>query len=155
MPKRSGRIKGITQKSMGTSRKSMILPRWFIGKSRVSMPIPQHIQRSNAGKSVIRSRVTYVFADQKSQKGLFIRTGGITRTIIRIGLKTRYQVQELSIKGFPNLLAAGKGGSSFWISLCISMMRKGERCDGRGSASLHGFYLQPLTLVMHLHYLCN
>ncbi|MFT8355627.1 MAG: hypothetical protein ABF617_13695, partial [Gluconobacter japonicus] len=40
----------------------------------------------NAGKSVIRSRVEHVFADQKSQTGLFVRTVGITRATMRIGL---------------------------------------------------------------------
>jgi len=49
-------------------------------------PMPQHMQRSNAGKSVIRSRVEHVFADQKSQTGLFVRTVGITRATMRIGL---------------------------------------------------------------------
>lgn len=49
-------------------------------------PMPRHIQQSNAGKSVIRCRVEYVFADQKSQMGLFIRTVGITRATIKIGL---------------------------------------------------------------------
>ncbi|WP_171840728.1 IS5 family transposase [Asaia bogorensis] len=49
-------------------------------------PMPRHIQRSNAGKSVIRSRVEHVFADQKSQMGLFIRTVGIPRATMRIGL---------------------------------------------------------------------
>ncbi|WP_249193762.1 IS5 family transposase [Gluconobacter wancherniae] len=48
-------------------------------------PRPRHIQRSNAGKSVIRSRVEHVFADQKSQTGLFIRTVGITPATMRIG----------------------------------------------------------------------
>ncbi|MCX2567634.1 IS5/IS1182 family transposase, partial [Acetobacter suratthaniensis] len=38
------------------------------------------------GKSVIRSRVEHVFADQKSQTGLFVRTVGITRATMRIGL---------------------------------------------------------------------
>ncbi|MCP1249069.1 IS5/IS1182 family transposase, partial [Gluconobacter oxydans] len=46
----------------------------------------RHIQRSNAGKSVIRSRVEHVFADQKSQTGLFVRTVGIARATMRIGL---------------------------------------------------------------------
>ncbi|CCT58841.1 transposase [Acetobacter pasteurianus 386B] len=45
-----------------------------------------HIQRSNAGKSVIRPRVEHVFADQKSQMELFIRTVGITRATMKIGL---------------------------------------------------------------------
>ncbi|CEF41929.1 transposase [Acetobacter senegalensis] len=49
-------------------------------------PLPRHIQKSNAGKSVIRSRVEHVFADQKAQTGLFIRTVGITRATMRIGL---------------------------------------------------------------------
>ena len=49
-------------------------------------PMPCHVQRSNAGKSVIRSRVEHVFADQKSQTGLLIRTVGITRATMRIGL---------------------------------------------------------------------
>lgn len=49
-------------------------------------PMPRHIQISNAGKSVIRSRVEHVFADQKSQTGLFIRTVGITRAVMRIRL---------------------------------------------------------------------
>jgi len=51
-----------------------------------SKPMPRHIQRSNAGKSVIRSRVEYIFADQKSQMGLFTRTVGIPRATMRIGL---------------------------------------------------------------------
>ncbi|MFT9297984.1 MAG: IS5 family transposase [Gluconobacter sp.] len=49
-------------------------------------PMPRHIQRSNAGKSVIRSRVEHVFADQKSQTGLFVRTVGLTRATMRSGL---------------------------------------------------------------------
>lgn len=48
--------------------------------------MPRHIQRSNVGKSVIQSRVEHVFADQKAQTGLFIRTVGITRATMRIGL---------------------------------------------------------------------
>ncbi|KXV55059.1 hypothetical protein AD946_00455, partial [Gluconobacter thailandicus] len=49
-------------------------------------PMARHIQRSNSGKSVIRSRVEHVFADQKSQTGLFVQTVGIARAIMRIGL---------------------------------------------------------------------
>ncbi len=49
-------------------------------------PMPRHIQRSNSGKSVIRSRVEHVFADQKSQTELFIRTVGITRAAMKIGM---------------------------------------------------------------------
>ncbi|EGG78890.1 Transposase for insertion sequence element IS629 [Gluconacetobacter sp. SXCC-1] len=49
-------------------------------------PMLRHIQRSNAGKSVIRSRIEHVFADQKSQTGLFVRTVRITQATMRIGL---------------------------------------------------------------------
>ena len=49
-------------------------------------PVPRHIQRSNADRPIIRSRVEYAFADQKSQMGLFISTVGITRVTIKIGL---------------------------------------------------------------------
>ncbi|GBQ90201.1 hypothetical protein GCM10007866_20130 [Gluconobacter albidus] len=46
-------------------------------------PMPRHIQKSNAGKSVIRSRVEHVFADQTE---LLVQTVGITRATTRIGL---------------------------------------------------------------------
>ncbi len=70
------------------------MPRWWwrqgsalpTGRKPHLKPMPRHIQRSNAGKSVIRSRVEHVFADQKSQMGLFVRTVGITRATMRIGL---------------------------------------------------------------------
>lgn len=62
----------------------------FISKVHRKKPrlklMPRYIQRSNAGKSVIRSCVEHVFADQKSQTGLFIRTVGITRATMRVGL---------------------------------------------------------------------
>lgn len=48
--------------------------------------MPRHLQRFNAGKSVLRSHVEQVFADQKPQTGLIIRTVGIKRAIMRIGL---------------------------------------------------------------------
>ncbi|GBR64501.1 hypothetical protein GWA01_00990 [Gluconobacter wancherniae NBRC 103581] len=48
--------------------------------------MPRHLQRFNAGKSVLRSHVEQVFADQKPQTGLVIRTVGIKRAIMRIGL---------------------------------------------------------------------
>ena len=48
------------------------------------MPAPTG--RANARKSVIRSRVEHMFADQKSWMGLFIRTVGIKRAEMKIGL---------------------------------------------------------------------
>jgi len=49
-------------------------------------PMLCHIQRSNVGRSVIRSRVEHIFADQKSQMGLLIRTVSIIRATMKIGL---------------------------------------------------------------------
>ncbi len=42
-------------------------------------PMPETIRRANAAKSNVRARVEHVFAQQKDQMGLFIRTIGITR----------------------------------------------------------------------------
>ena len=62
----------------------------FVSKLRRKKPylklMPRHIQRSHAGKSVIRSRVEHVFIEQKSQTELFVRTVGITRVTMKIGL---------------------------------------------------------------------
>ncbi|GEB43456.1 hypothetical protein GCM10007872_09130 [Gluconobacter sphaericus NBRC 12467] len=62
----------------------------FVSKVHITKshlkPMPPHIQKSNAGKSVIRSRVEHIFVDQKSQTELFIRAVGITWATIRIGL---------------------------------------------------------------------
>ena len=56
------------------------------GKKPHLKPMPQHIQRLNAGKSIVRSRVEHVFADQKSQAGRVVRTAGIVRATMRIRL---------------------------------------------------------------------
>lgn len=48
--------------------------------------MPVQTRRSNTGKSVIRSRVEHIFADQKSRMGLFVRTVGIKRAEMKIGL---------------------------------------------------------------------
>ncbi len=49
-------------------------------------PMSRHTQQPNAEKSVIQSRVEHVFADQKSQTGLFVQTVGITRATMKIDL---------------------------------------------------------------------
>lgn len=49
-------------------------------------PMLRHVQRSNAGKSVVRSCIERVVADQKAQTELFVRTMGIIRANMRIGL---------------------------------------------------------------------
>lgn len=49
-------------------------------------PMPEHMRRSNRAKSKIRSLVEHVFADQKHRMGLKVRTIGLARAKIKIGL---------------------------------------------------------------------
>jgi IS5 family transposase len=48
--------------------------------------MPEAIRRANALKSTVRSRVEHVFAEQKDRMGLFIRTIGINRARVKIGM---------------------------------------------------------------------
>ena len=49
-------------------------------------PMPDAMRRANAEKSKVRSRVEHVFAEQKDRMGLFIRTIGIARAKVKIGM---------------------------------------------------------------------
>jgi IS5 family transposase len=49
-------------------------------------PMPERTRIANARKSVIRSRVEHVFAEQKARIGLFVRSIGLARATTRIGL---------------------------------------------------------------------
>ena len=48
--------------------------------------MPQHIQRANGKKSKVRSKVEHVFAVQKHVMTLFIRTIGLKRAHVKVGL---------------------------------------------------------------------
>lgn len=65
-------------------------PHGFVSRVHHKKPphrdMPSRTRRANAGKSAIRSRVEHVFADQKSRMGLFVRTVGIQRAEMKIGL---------------------------------------------------------------------
>lgn len=66
-------------------------------------PMPEHIARANAERSVVRSAVEHVFAGQKHRMGLFIRTIGIARAQIKIGMANlAYNFQRLAwLEGRP------------------------------------------------------
>ena len=49
-------------------------------------PMPERTRIANAQKSKVRSRVEHVFAHQKGPMGLFVRTIGIARARVKIGL---------------------------------------------------------------------
>jgi len=48
--------------------------------------MPEATRRANGLKSKVRSRVEHVFATQKDRMGLFVRTIGIARATIKIGM---------------------------------------------------------------------
>jgi IS5 family transposase len=48
--------------------------------------MPAHITRGNATRARVRSRVEHVFAAQKCRLGLIVRTIGMTRARVKIGL---------------------------------------------------------------------
>jgi transposase, IS5 family len=49
-------------------------------------PMPETMRRANALKSEVRSRVEHVFAVQKDKMDLFIRTVGMARATVKIGM---------------------------------------------------------------------
>lgn len=49
-------------------------------------PMPTRVRRGNREKSRIRAKVEHVFAVQKEQMGLFVRTIGIQRATVKISL---------------------------------------------------------------------
>ena len=62
--------------------------------------MPETMRRANALKSEVRSRVEHVFAMQKDKMGLFIRTIGIGRATMKIGMANIvYNVKRLVFLG--------------------------------------------------------
>lgn len=49
-------------------------------------PMPERTRRANARKSMVRSKVEHVFAHQKGLMGLAVRTIGMARARVKIGL---------------------------------------------------------------------
>ncbi len=59
-------------------------------------PVPQNIRRGNAAKSRVRAFVEHVFADQKHRMGMKVRTIGLARARIKIGLANiAYNIRRL------------------------------------------------------------
>ena len=49
-------------------------------------PMPEAMLRANGRRSKVRSAVEYVFARQKDKMKLFIRTVGLSRAKVKIGM---------------------------------------------------------------------
>lgn len=59
-------------------------------------PMPERTSRANNAKSKIRSRVEHVFAEEKGRMGLFVRTIGIARATVKIGMANLvYNIKRL------------------------------------------------------------
>ena len=78
-----------------TAYRSQANEAWLKRQARVSRihrkkprgkPMPERTAKANAAKSKVRARVEHVFARQKDQMGLFIRTIGIKRAEAKITL---------------------------------------------------------------------
>jgi IS5 family transposase len=50
------------------------------------MPMPAGTARANARKSAVRAHVEHIFAEQKARMGLFVRTIGLARAEMKIGM---------------------------------------------------------------------
>jgi len=55
-------------------------------KKAKGKPMPANVARANGAKSKVRSAVEHVFARQKGPMGLVVRTVGIARATVKIGL---------------------------------------------------------------------
>lgn len=75
---RSGRNEAAMQKRHLTSMIHFRKPK--------GRPLPVHHARANAARSAVRSSIEHVFAAQKHRMKLFIRTIGIERARIKIGM---------------------------------------------------------------------
>jgi transposase, IS5 family len=65
-------------------------------KKPKSRAMPEALSRANNAKSKIRSKVEHVFAEQKDRMDLFIRTIGIARATVKIGLANLvYNIKRL------------------------------------------------------------
>ena len=55
-------------------------------KKPARRPMPERTAKANAKKSTVRAQIEHVFAEQKARMGLFVRTIGLARATIKIGL---------------------------------------------------------------------
>lgn len=66
-------------------------------KHKPRRPLPERSARANAGRSKIRDQVEHVLAGQKHRMGPVVRTIGIARATIKIGMANLvYNLQRLA-----------------------------------------------------------
>ncbi len=63
-------------------------------------PMPVRTATANARKSAVRAHVEHIFAEQKARRGLFVRTIGLARATVTIGLANLvYNMRRLLGRG--------------------------------------------------------
>jgi len=66
------------------------------GKKPKGQPTPTHVKGANSARSKVRAPVEHPFADQKRRMGLKVRTIGLARATIKIGMANMaYNLQRL------------------------------------------------------------
>ena len=76
--------------------------------------MPAHMARGNRTKSRIRAKVEHVFAEQKEWMGLFIRTIGLARAKVKIGMGTGLEPASLRVAGSTSAV-------TFRDEVCLKM----------------------------------
>ena len=84
-------IKEIVRRT-GCSRQTV---RRIHRKKPQGKPMPKHVSRANAAKSEVRAHVEHVFARQKGPMALVIRTIGLARARVKIGLANLVELESV------------------------------------------------------------
>jgi transposase, IS5 family len=74
-----------SNKNEALLRERMLVSRIHRKKPR-GRPMPERTSRANGRKSAVRAHVEHIFAEQKARMGLFVRTIGLARANMKIGL---------------------------------------------------------------------
>ena len=99
------RIRRIARRRTKRCCRGAASSRAFIARSPRASRCRKRTQIANAQKSKVRSAVEHVFAQQKGPMGLFVRTIGLARARLKIGLANlAYNIRRfvwLSARGAP------------------------------------------------------
>ncbi|WP_426386883.1 IS5 family transposase [Sphingobium sp. R-21] len=85
-----------SKRNEAAMRKRRLISRVHFRKPK-GKPLPPHHARANAARSPVRSAIEHVFAGQKHRMKLFVRTIGIARATMKIGMANlAYNFQRLA-----------------------------------------------------------
>ena len=73
-----------SNKNEAPLRERMLVSRFH--KTKPHRPMPVRTATANTRKSAVRAHVEHIFAEQKARTGLFVRTIGLARATVTIGL---------------------------------------------------------------------